>query len=280
MKQSKRTERSIGKVLPVLAAGVVLALMGNNTSQAYERYNDGCQACHGAFDGDVSPQGTVFPNGDKHRMHRNSNNMGTDCVLCHRSDDNDNPFIGSSDGDLPTLEGRGCSGCHVGSGLRKHHATTGTTTCYSGGASCHSTGPEMAPAENVSPYYYGKTAYTKANNPGNTALVANTNENWSVGDFLGLDNDGNNLYDLADYAVGPRDRILSSTREGNNMRVTWQTYGGRTNTVQAAGNVSGTYSGISPAITSTNVGPVTTNYLDAGGALNPRRFYRLSAQLP
>ena len=54
----------------------------------------------------------------------------------------------------------------------------------------------------MSPPYYG-TAYTKARNPGNTVLAANTNENWSVGDFLGTDNDGNNLYDLADYDIGP-----------------------------------------------------------------------------
>ena len=89
----------------------------------------------------------------------------------------------------------------------------------------------------ISPPYYG-TAYTLVEHPANTAQVANTNENWSVGDFLGLDNDGNGLYDLADYTIGPFS-ILSTVQEGNNIRVTWQTAGGRTNTVQAASIVTG-----------------------------------------
>ena len=104
--------------------------------------------------------------------------------------------------------------------------------------------PRQSPAENViSPPYYG-TAYTLANNPRNTAQVANTNENWSVGDFVGLDNDGNGLPDLADYTVGPF-RLLGVVPEGSNLRVTWLTAGGRTNTVQAAGNVSGPYTNLS-----------------------------------
>jgi hypothetical protein len=120
---------------------------------------------------------------------------------------------------------------------------------------------------------------TKAKNSGNTVQVANTNENWSVGDYMGLDNDGNNLYDLADYAVGSF-RILSLNREGNNMRLTWLTAGGRTNTVQAASVVSGTYSNASPALRISGVGLVTTNYLDIGGATNAARFYRLKSIVP
>jgi hypothetical protein len=129
----------------------------------------------------------------------------------------------------------------------------------------------------ISPPYYG-TASTQVRNPANTAQVANTNENWSVGDFWGLDNDGNGLADLADYTIGPRESILSATREGNNFRVTWQTAGGRTNTVQAAGNVSGTYANISPAIIRTNAGLFTTNYVEVGGANNAARFYRTKVQ--
>ena len=140
-------------------------------------------------------------------------------------------YTGSSDG-IGTVAGLGCSGCHVGPGLRKHHATKGVTGCYSGGAGCHGNGTtETSPAENViSPPYYG-TAYTLVENPRNTAQVANTNENWSVGDFVGLDNDGNGLADLADYTVGPF-RVVSAVPEGNNLRVTWLTAGGRTNTVR------------------------------------------------
>lgn len=252
-------------------AGVLLVAGLCHTTQAYERYSD-CASCHGAFTGSTSPQGTVFPSGDKHRMHRNSANMGTACNLCHRNDDNDNPFIGSSDG-TANNPGLGCNGCHEPVGLRKHHVVTGTLECYD----CHN--PATPPAENVKPPYYG-TVDTKARNPGNELQVANTNENWSVGDFLGLDNDGNNLYDLADYAVGPF-RLLSATREGNNMRVSWLTAGGRDdNTVQAASVVAGPYTNLSASLAIPGVGLVTTNYLDIGGAINPARFYRLKAIVP
>lgn len=254
----------------IAVASLLFAAVGNNSSQAYERYSD-CAGCHGVFTGSTSPQGTVFPSGDKHRMHRNSANMGTACNLCHRSDDNDNPFIGSSDG-TANNPGLGCGGCHEPVGLRKHHVVTGTIECYD----CHDAA--TPPAENVKPPYYG-TVDTKAKNPGNEVQVANTNENWSVGDFLGLDNDGNNHYDLADYAVGPY-RVISATREGNNMRVTWLTAGGRTNIVQAAGVATGPYTNRTSAVRIPGVGLVTTNYLDIGGATNAARFYRLHAVVP
>jgi hypothetical protein len=127
----------------------------------------------------------------------------------------------------------------------------------------------------VKPPYYGKVVDTRVDNPGNTALVANTNENWSLGtDFLGLDNDGNGLYDLADYAIGPY-QILSTTKEGNNVRITWLTARGRSDAVQASTNVAGSYSNVSPALSIPGVGLVTTNYLEVNGALNSRRFYRM-----
>jgi hypothetical protein len=281
MKQSKRTERNIGKVLLGLATGLVLALIGNNTAQAYELYADGCNDCHGNFDSSTSPKGTQFPSNSNHTMHNGSSSMNTECELCHTGDpDNALVYLGSSDG-IGTVAGLGCSGCHVGSGLRKHHAIRGETACYSGGAGCHGTGAsDNPPAENViSPPYYG-TAYTQVQNPSNTVQVANINENWSVGDFVGLDNDGNGLADLADYTIGPRERILSASREGNNLRVTWQTAGGRTNTVQAAGTVTGTYTNLSSAIKISGAGLVTTNYLEVGGATSNTRFYRTRSQVP
>jgi hypothetical protein len=143
----------------------------------------------------------------------------------------------------------------------------GITVCFD----CHV--PETSPPENVNPPYYG-TVDTKARNPGNTVRAANTNENWSVGDFLGLDNDGNNLYDLADFAIGSY-RLLSVNREGNNIRVTWQTAGGRRDAVQASAAVGGSYSNVSPALTIPGVGVVTTNFVEVGGATNAMRFYRL-----
>jgi hypothetical protein len=160
----------------------------------------------------------------------------------------------------------------VKEGLRKHHLMNGVTVCLD----CHA--EETPPAETVKPPYYD-TADTRVKNPANDVLAANTNENWSIGDFLGLDNDGNNLYDLADYAVGPF-RLLSAKPEGNDMRVSWLTARGRTTeTLQAAGAVASAYTNVSPALGISGVGLVTNSYVEVGGATNAARFYRLNAQV-
>lgn len=251
-----------------LAVGLLLACFACNTSHAYTNYT-GCSSCHGDFRGGTSTKGTVFPGGKNHDMHRASTSMGTACDLCHSGSSRTPVYIGFSAG-TANNRGVGCSGCHVGAGLRAHHNANGVTVCYD----CHL--PEASDPETVKPPYYG-TADTKVDNPGNTVLATNINENWSVGDFLGLDNDGNNLYDLADYAVGPY-RIVSLKREGNNMRVTWLTAGGRTNRVQAAGAVTGSYTNLGAAVGIPGVGLVTTNYLHVGGATNTGRFYRLKSE--
>jgi hypothetical protein len=59
----------------------------------------------------------------------------------------------------------------------------------------------VPPVESTKPPYYGTSA-TKANNACNPVAQANVNENWSLGEFDGLDNDGNNLLDGADPACG------------------------------------------------------------------------------
>ena len=282
MKQSMRTH-SIRRIIG-LGAGLAVAVTGINLARAYDTYDapNGCKtsSCHGNFTGSTSPKGTKFPSDSNHTMHNGSGSMNTDCALCHTGNPGDNPVsIGSSDG-VGAVTGVGCSGCHVAAGLRKHHATRGVTACYSGGAGCHGTGAsDNPPKENViSPPYYG-TAYTLVEHPANAAQVANTNENWSVGDFWGLDNDGNGLADQADYTIGPFS-ILSTVQEGNDIRVTWQTAGGRTNTAQAASIVSGTYANVSSAVRRTNAGVFTTNYLEVGGANKAARFYRIKSTYP
>ena len=159
-------------------------------------------------------------------------------------------YIASSNG-TANNQGLGCSGCHVGAGLRAHHNLPGFTVCWD----CHTA--ETPDPENVKPPYYGSPD-TRVNNPGNTVRAANTNENWPVGDFLGLDNDGNGLYDAADFAITPY-RILSTVREGNNLRVTWQTAGGRKDVLQVCGAAKGVYSNLSSTISNADVGLVTTN---------------------
>jgi hypothetical protein len=264
----------VGRRFTAVVASLFLIASCTGTS-AYSRYRSGtsggyCADCHGAFTDNTSPKGTVFPSNDKHEMHRASTSMGTACNLCHTNGDNRNPFIKSSTG-TSNNAGLGCTGCHDGPGLRLHHEANGIDICLD----CHATG-ETALPENTKPPYYG-TIDTKANNPCNLIKAANTNENWSVGDFLGLDNDGNNLYDAADFACGSY-QMLSTKQEGNNLRITWQTAGGRTDLVQAAVSVLGPYTNVNSGLQIGGIGVVTTNFLDLGAATNRARFYRVKAQ--
>ena len=275
MKLSKRAA-TIRRVLGFSVAAA-LGFLNYFTAQAYNTYSDGCVDCHGNFLSSTSPKGTVFPSSQNHEMHRASGSMATGCNLCHSGSSRTPVYIWKSNGTTSTAgNGYGCSGCHVGAGLRAHHVNNGVTVCLD----CHP--PETPDPENVNPPYYSGTwtTMTKVRNPGNTVKAANTNENWSIGDFIGLDNDGNNLYDLADYAVGPREVILSSTREGNNQRVSWQTVGGRTNILQAAASPAGPFTNISSYIAPTNIGLVTTNSLQFGGATNKWRYYRVMSLVP
>ncbi len=182
---------------------VCAALFTANQAIAYERYNSGCQYCHGAFTDGTSPKGTVFPMDSKHEMHRNTAYMATACDLCHRTGDNRNPYLRHSNG-TANNPGIGCIGCHghdyggtigpSGAGLRRHHAVNGVTVC----GNCHTNDPVPMP-EYVKPTYY-HTPDTRADDPCNAGPAHL--ENWSIGDTEGLDNDGNNLYDGADPNCG------------------------------------------------------------------------------
>lgn len=197
------------------ALAFTCSLLAVANADAHERYNGGCQLCHGDFTEGVSPQGTVFPGDDKHRMHRSSSYMNADCDLCHATGDGNDPFIGSSDG-TANNPGIGCSGCHGreedmgndnisngrGAGLRQHHTNAGEMNCVG----CHD---DADPAnytpvgEDVLPTYYG-TVDTNVDAPCNEVAMMNVNENWSDDmDFVGQDNDGNGDYDMADVVCVP-----------------------------------------------------------------------------
>jgi len=71
-------------------------------------------------------------------------------------------------------------------------------------------------------------------------------------------------------------RITAVAQEGNDIRVTWTTAGGRTNVVEATSNLTNSYSSISSNIVISGSGDQTNSYLDVGGAINgPTRFYRV-----
>jgi hypothetical protein len=256
--------------MPGLLVVLITLCSASRPLLGFETYS-GCASCHGDFRGTNSTKGTVFLT-NNHDMHRNSGSMGSACNLCHSGSSRTPVYIGKSNG-TTSNSGIGCSGCHVGPGLRKHHAVNGVAEC----ADCHDADPQP-PAETQKPPYYG-TADTKVKNPENLVRASNTNENWSVNDYLGLDNDGNNLYDAADYAVGPF-RILSAVREGDDVKVSWVTAGGRTNFVQAAGSASGLYTNLTAAVEIPGVGMVTNTTVHPGGAKQPMLFYRLGGALP
>jgi hypothetical protein len=70
--------------------------------------------------------------------------------------------------------------------------------------------------------------------------------------------------------------VISVSRSGTDIRVTWMTGAGKTNILQAAANMGGGYSNISPNLVVTGNGDSITNYLDVGAATNtPGRYYRV-----
>jgi hypothetical protein len=81
--------------------------------------------------------------------------------------------------------------------------------------------------------------------------------------------------------VSPPFSITAISRVGNDVRITWQTPGGVTNTVQATdggpgGNYATNFADLSSQFILPGGSPITTNYLDVGGATNiPARFYRV-----
>jgi len=193
-----RLRRAVAIAGLAIGGGAMLLLASIATAYPNYRLNaDGgyCVTCHGDFDGPTSPKGTFFPSADKHYMHRNSSYMDTDCLLCHFQT-GDNPQTGASAGS-GSVPGFGCVGCHgvdyggaigvSGVGLRAHHAQAGVAVC----AECHDNDPAPLP-ERFEPPYYG-TAGTRVTEPCNVS--ASLAENWTFGDTLGLDNDGDGLYD-------------------------------------------------------------------------------------
>ncbi|MEI6809407.1 MAG: FG-GAP-like repeat-containing protein [bacterium] len=243
----------------------LLFLLGlSGTGHAYPRWRDpvtgsgNCTTCHGSFTDSTSPQGTVFPSSNKHEMHRAGTYMATSCGLCHLSTDSRNPYTYQSDG-VGTVTGRGCSGCHEPLGLRKHHTINGVTVC----ATCHNDTGLTIPPESVQPPYYG-TAYTRARNTANPLAVARTNENWSIGDFKGLDNDGDNLYDMADPDFASLPKILTVT----------SLYGG----TSPGSLTTNTGTVVSQSITNSPVaGPAGVRYICTGGTVAGNAFSLVNA---
>jgi T5SS/PEP-CTERM-associated repeat protein len=105
----------------------------------------------------------------------------------------------------------------------------------------------------------------------------------------GADTDGDGQINAAEYLFGtvPTNsasvcRIIAIVKQGNDLRVTWTTVGGKKYQPQAGnggngGNfTTGNFADIGPLITMPSGGESTTNYVDIGGATNsPARYYRV-----
>lgn len=97
------------------------------------------------------------------------------------------------------------------------------------------------------------------------------------------DPDGDGLSNLQEFLIStdPTDknspfRIIAIVQENDDLRITWADATGRTNVVEAASDVGGIYSNISPNIIIPGSGVGATNYLDAGALTNSLlRFYRV-----
>lgn len=76
--------------------GSCLALfLTSGAAVAYERFQDGCDACHDwVANPYISPKGDTWP-ASAHNVHRGASFMDTDCDVCHTSSDGNNPFLAS-----------------------------------------------------------------------------------------------------------------------------------------------------------------------------------------
>jgi hypothetical protein len=138
--------------------------------------------------------------------------MNTECDLCHSSGNQNNPFIGMSDG-TDMNPGIGCTGCHDAVGLRAHHTNAGIMSCVG----CHPNDPPPDP-ENISPPYYD-TFDTNAGDPCNSEPLFR--ENYSLDEPpKGLDNDGDLVYDGADTDCGGAPLCPEDTNGDNVVDVT------------------------------------------------------------
>jgi len=195
-------------IITALAA-IAILVIGVGPAVAYEKYSEdrdatNCRACHGDFrDNNYISLSDGENWGDLHDLHRNTMLDG-DCDTCHQSGGFFPVMIDDSAGG-DGFESVGCIGCHGvdpdpgnpndfwGAGLRLHHTNSGVNTCVG----CHDNDP-VPPTEDILPSYY----FTPdANHPDKPTDPCNPSPGLPedfAGLTMGLDNDGDDLYDEAD----------------------------------------------------------------------------------
>jgi len=201
-------------ILRAMAVILAVAICGNVSLHAYERYSQNddatwCRACHGDFRADnYVSLSDGQPWGNLHEVHR-STMLSGDCDACHIGSSRLPVYLDQSDGGVG-LEPKSCVGCHGanpspgnpstglwGAGLRAHHANAGVSTCVT----CHS-GDPTPPAENVLPSYYFSPDPAHPSKPTDPCNPApGFPEHYAAG-VIGLDNDGDLVYDEVDPNCG------------------------------------------------------------------------------
>jgi len=205
---------AFGRALVLVAA---LCLLPSGPANAYGQYSvdrtsGNCADCHGDFNGSnyVSAHDGKAWNLNLHDGHRTSMLSG-DCSTCHSAAGRFPVFLDRSSGGTG-LAAISCAGCHAraetaaggvvkGSGLRQHHYRNGVTLC--GNSGCHTDANPATFAvvgESVKPPYYFTPDAAHLNKP-TDPCNANGSES-AVAPTLGLDNDGDNLYDVGDPDCG------------------------------------------------------------------------------
>ena len=185
------------------------------TAFAYSQYSQNgdatnCAGCHGDFRSNnyISPvDGQSW--GNIHNLHR-STMLGGDCSTCHSPSGRFPVLLDQSTGG-DGLDPIACMGCHGraednvagnpgfphgrGAGLRQHHSNAGVTEC----AGCHD---DANPAnytpvgEEVLPPYYANPGTSHPSMP--TGSCNDDGSEHFAGATIGLDNDGDQIYDTAD----------------------------------------------------------------------------------
>jgi hypothetical protein len=200
----------------VIIAGI--STFGIPAAHGYDRWsiNDdatNCGYCHGDFRNNnyVSPaDGQVW--GNLHNIHR-YDMLNGDCATCHYGAGSDEfPVLLNHSSGGNGLAPISCMGCHGadpqnpsqpngwGAGLRAHHANAGVGPDANGFtcASCHATDPAPKP-EDTLPSYYLNPGSNHPNMPTDSCNPASAGFPESfAGANMGLDNDGDLLYDESD----------------------------------------------------------------------------------
>ena len=216
MKQLSSWAAAYVTPLFVLLVMITILMIGASDALAYEAYSEGrtsgfCADCHGGFGASPysPPSGEADWTDDLHDVHRNDMLDG-DCDTCHKGSKFP-VLINSSDGG-DGLDPISCVGCHgrqadvgndsesdgLGAGLRQHHTNAGVTDC----ADCHSDavpGNYTPVGEDVFPNYYADPATAEQPFIPSDPCNANAEEGAFGGNlFIGLDNDGDGIYDTGD----------------------------------------------------------------------------------